>query len=158
MFEKSVQGIGNTALAEYERVRWETLELLLDPKDHEVLIDGVMTPLMRQMLWQVFAVLEIDEENSFQFIETVCQYMPKALTEKLGKKKKESFFDGIRRMKEAASHLLRVNKLPTVDRLLHLLDKADVEGVDWSWQTEEDFDDDFNVVQTRRVKKHTGRN
>ena len=175
MFEKSVQGIGNTAIAEFERVRWETLELLLDPKDHEVLIDGVMTPVMRLKLLQQLQSFDDDDElDSEIFCERVYTsgYFPRALTQKLAKKKKESFVDGIRRLREATKHLLESNfeprspskrtdglfQLPTVDRLLDLLDKEDVEGVDWCWNTEVDHDDDGNIIreETRRCeKRHT---
>ena len=156
MFEKSVQGIGNTALAEYERVRWETLELLLEPEQQEALIDGAMTPVMRDKLGKLLWALEDEGENTHQFIETVCRHMPKALTEKLAKNKKESFMNGIRRLKKAAQHLLEGNQLPTVDRLLDLLDNADVKGVDWSWITE-DFDDDGNPVRVEPYRyEHRG--
>ena len=128
--------------------------LLLDAKDQEVLIDGAMTPVMRLKLIQSCDYWDVEEECNDPIEERAVytQNIPSPLREKLTKKKKESFIKGIQRLHVATRYLLRNHQLPTVDRLLDLLAVSKVEGVDWCMHTEQEYDDDGNVVSEETGK------
>ena len=92
-----IKGIVDTAYAAWEKVRWETQVLLLDPHDQQALMDGAMTTVMRLKLLQACDYWDTEEEceNPIQGLPIYTRYIPSPLRGKLTKKEKESFIKSI---------------------------------------------------------------